>query len=234
MKALLLLILIASILGFNTHAQPRTADSKLPFKQEVIPLLCIGTGSLMLLSSIDQQIQENITKTDTRIDDYTQWAPAGIMFAADALGGNATNIPSTQFAYFGMSTLTNTIIVHGLKRLIGRTRPYGGVHSFPSGHTSQAFVAARTLWHEYKDSNRWVASSGYLFATATGILRMTNNRHWFTDVLVGAGIGMLVTDLIYAWDPLKNWKGFKVGKSSLIPSLGQQEGYYTAGLNIQL
>ena len=43
--------------------------------------------------------------------------------------------------------------------------------SFPSGHTSIAFTNAALLYYEYKDSNVLYASSGFLFATATGVLR---------------------------------------------------------------
>ncbi len=35
----------------------------------------------------------------------------------------------------------------------------------------------------------------------TGGLRLLNNRHWFSDVIVGAGLGMLVTEAVYAIYP---------------------------------
>jgi membrane-associated phospholipid phosphatase len=36
-----------------------------------------------------------------------------------------------------------------------------------------------------------------MFATTTGFFRVLNNKHWVSDVLVGAGVGMLVTDIFY-------------------------------------
>lgn len=35
-------------------------------------------------------------------------------------------------------------------------------------------------------------------ATATGIMRVLNNRHWVSDVLSGAGIGILSGEIAYA------------------------------------
>jgi membrane-associated phospholipid phosphatase len=46
---------------------------------------------------------------------------------------------------------------------------------------------ATLLFQEYKDSNLWYASSGFVFATATAILRIANNKHYSSDVLAGAG-----------------------------------------------
>ena len=43
----------------------------------------------------------------------------------------------------------------------------------------------------------WYGIAGYLVASATGILRMYNNVHWFKDILAGAGIGMLSTRVAY-------------------------------------
>jgi membrane-associated phospholipid phosphatase len=54
-------------------------------------------------------------------------------------------------------------------------RPDGSNNlSFPSGHTAIAFTNATLLFQEYKDSNLWYASSGFVFAN-THILRIANN-----------------------------------------------------------
>jgi membrane-associated phospholipid phosphatase len=105
--------------------------------------------------------------------------------------------------------LANTIVVGSIKRITNEERPNGGEHSFPSGHTSTAFVMATMLFHEFKDTKPALAYSGFAFATATGVLRVLNNAHWVSDVLVGAGIGIIITDLVYRFEPLKNWNPFK-------------------------
>jgi len=43
---------------------------------------------------------------------------------------------------------------------------------------------------------------GYTIATLTGFMRVLNNRHWISDVLVGAGIGILSADLGYMFTDL--------------------------------
>jgi membrane-associated phospholipid phosphatase len=65
-----------------------------------------------------------------------------------------------------------------------------------SGHTAIAFTNATLLFQEYKDSNLWYASSGFVFATATAILRIANNKHYSSDVLAEQELdysGILVT-----------------------------------------
>jgi membrane-associated phospholipid phosphatase len=64
-----------------------------------------------------------------------------------------------------------------------------------------AFGNATALFLEYKGDNIWYASSGFLFATATGVLRVANNRHWSGDVFTGAGLGIGITTLVHYWNP---------------------------------
>jgi len=60
------------------------------------------------------------------------------------------------------------------------------------------------LWQEYKDVNIWYGISGYVVATGTGLFRMYNNRHWLSDVIMGAGIGILSTKVAYWAYPFVN------------------------------
>jgi membrane-associated phospholipid phosphatase len=98
-----------------------------------------------------------------------------------------------------------------LKGIVGRQRPYvrprdpnnyklfrgfgrqDAFRSFPSGHTTAAFAAAAAVTSE---TSRWwpnatwaIGPALYGGAALAGISRMYNNRHWASDVLVGAGIG---------------------------------------------
>jgi membrane-associated phospholipid phosphatase len=65
--------------------------------------------------------------------------------------------------------------------------------SFPSGHTTSAFAAAAAVTSE---TSRWWPGATWIIGPAlyggaalAGVSRMYNNRHWASDVLVGAGIG---------------------------------------------
>lgn len=85
-----------------------------------------------------------------------------------------------------------------LKDKTHKQRPSGGdFRSFPSGHTSLAFAAAEFMRMEYKDVSPWYGYAAYSVATATGALRMFNKVHWFSDVLAGAGVGILSTKISY-------------------------------------
>jgi membrane-associated phospholipid phosphatase len=62
--------------------------------------------------------------------------------------------------------------------------------SFPSGHAIIAFGAATVFCQEYKDI-KYLPVIAYSAATLVGLSRITENRHWITDVLTGAAIGYL-------------------------------------------
>ena len=89
------------------------------------------------------------------------------------------------------------ISVNAIKYTAKVQRPDGSNYkSFPSGHTATAFMTATMLHKEYGLTiSPWISVAGYSVAAATGISRQFNNRHWLSDVLVGAGIGILTTEL---------------------------------------
>ena len=117
--------------------------------------------------------------------------------------------------------------VFTLKYAVGEERPdHSDNFSFPSGHTATAFTNAALLFYEFKDSNLWYASSGFLFATATGALRIANNKHYTSDVLAGAGIGMATGIIVSYWNPFKSMTFGKNKKTSafIYPQIGNQIG----------
>lgn len=78
----------------------------------------------------------------------------------------------------------------------------------------QRFMTATMLNKEYGHYSPWVGISAYGVATATGLMRMANNKHWLSDVLVGAGIGIISTELGY-WiaDKIFKDKGLNITES---------------------
>jgi membrane-associated phospholipid phosphatase len=98
-----------------------------------------------------------------------------------------------------------------LKDVLGRSRPFvtnstnprdfkfgkgfgdGDRQSFPSGHTTAAFAAAAAVTSEmhrlYPNSTFLVGGVMYGSATMVGLARMYHNKHWASDVLLGAGVG---------------------------------------------
>ena len=58
-------------------------------------------------------------------------------------------------------------------------------------------MTATMFTKEYGHKSPWVGVGAYSVATATGLMRMANNKHWLSDVLTGAGIGILSTEVGY-------------------------------------
>lgn len=107
--------------------------------------------------------------------------------------------------------------VMGAKLLAAEWRPDSSNRlSFPSGHTMNAFVSAELMRRELREASPWYGVAGYTVAITTGYLRMYNRKHWLSDVLAGAGIGILSTQLAYViYDKFNKHRGDK-GKSSKV------------------
>ena len=89
-------------------------------------------------------------------------------------------------------------LVKTLKLSIDESRPDGkGEDSFPSGHSSLAFVGATILHREFGHHSPWISVGGYTTATAAQLLRLKHNRHWAHDTFIGAGIGVMSANLAY-------------------------------------
>lgn len=135
----------------------------------------------------------------SEIDNYTQFAPY-LLVAGLKLGGYEGR---SDWPRFLTSTLLSNAVmatfVNATKYSVKEMRPDNSTrNSFPSGHTATAFVAATVLHKEYGlTRSPWFSVGGYTVATATGIMRVLNNRHWISDVVAGAGIGLLSTELGY-------------------------------------
>jgi membrane-associated phospholipid phosphatase len=78
----------------------------------------------------------------------------------------------------------------GMKLTVGRLRPDGSNHrSFPSGHTSGSFATATVLNRHYG----WKAGiPAYAFAGYVAASRLSEDRHYLSDVVFGAALGMMV------------------------------------------
>ena len=213
-----------------------------PFlKQSIVPLTLIGSGLIINYSdgaigkeNLQEQINNAFPDFNTDIDDFLQYVPVLTMYTADLLKVESKNDVFTQTKILFISAIATNVITFSLKHATNETRPNGSDNlSFPSGHTSNAFMMATVLFHEFKETKPVLAYSGFVFASATGALRVLNNSHWVSDVLVGAGIGIIVTDLVYRFEPLKNWNPFKNKKISTIISPSYKENALGLYANIQ-
>lgn len=131
-------------------------------------------------------------------DDYLQYSPAAAVFGLKIAGVKGRNNTLRATISYASSLAIMGIIVNTVKNSVDVERPDGSANnSFPSGHTSMAFTNATFLHKEYGLVNPLYSIGGYSAATFTGLGRNLNNRHWISDVLAGAGIGILSTELGY-------------------------------------
>lgn len=190
-----------------------------------------------LLDKADHSIKDwlgDIFSQRTYIDDYLQYAPTAAYFALYGVRTEHNLLQRTLTA--ATSFLVMAAIVNTVKLSVPTLRPDGSAwNSFPSGHTATAFTGAHLLWREYKCVSPWIGVAGYVAATATGAMRMMNRRHWLSDVLAGAGIGIASVEIAYLLLPVFNqWIygdrdfGTRDFGLSITPIAGG--GYYGAGI----
>ena len=185
---------------------------KFNYKQLIIPTVFIGYGIIGLgsdqLKFFNTEVSEEVTEHIDRkftIDDLSQYAPLTTVISLDLIGVRGKNNFKDKAIIASTSYLIMGITVSSLKKITHVERPDGsGFNSFPSGHTATAFMGAELLFQEYKEKSIWYGISGYIVATGTGVFRMYNNRHWLTDVVAGAGIGILSTKVAYWLYPTVN------------------------------
>lgn len=132
------------------------------------------------------------------VDDYMQLGPAAVMLGLKAVGVKSRSSWGRMLTSDAFSVALMAGFVNTLKRTTNVTRPDGtDKHSFPSGHTATAFMTATMLAKEYGGRSPWISIGAYSMASTTGLMRMANNKHWLSDVMTGAGIGILSTELGY-------------------------------------
>ena len=163
--------------------------------------------------------QEHLPGFRTHIDDYLIFAPIAAVYGLDAVGVQAKHTFLRQTLLIAFSSLLSQAVIIPVKNISHVERPdHSNFKSFPSGHTTQAFVAATFMHKEFGDLSPWYSIGAYTTATAIGALRMMNNKHWLSDVLVGAGVGILSTNVAYLIFPGKTAKNEKSSDLMIMPT----------------
>ena len=196
----------------------RIKEQNRKIKSLIIPVGLISYGFIALgndgLKTLDnstkQELNEDHPAFVTKLDNYLQYTPALAVYGLNVLGIKGKNNFRDRTMIYALSTLISAAIVLPLKKITKIQRPDSSAfNSFPSGHTTTAFAAAEFLRMEYKDVSPWYGIAGYAVAATTGILRLYNNKHWVSDVVAGAGFGILSTKLAYWIYPSIKRKFFK-------------------------
>lgn len=229
LKCVVLLCLCLPLFTFAQRQDSTAIQPKFRVAPFIIPIVFLGYGAMgggnNFVHDLDvttrAELQEDHPLFSAKADNYLQYAPAAAVYALNLAGVkgkhnllDATGIYAISFGLMKASTLV-------VKSSTNRLRPDGSTHnSFPSGHTATSFAAAEFLKQEYKDVSPWYGYAGYTVATATGIMRLYNNRHWVSDVVAGAGFGIISTKVAYLVYPtLKRMIAGKSNKDfTLVPT----------------
>ncbi len=143
----------------------------------------LGSG---ISTKYDDKIQEVyqgkiLGKSAAKLGDY--WGIAGQFIILSRL-----KLGSDDFNYATSAIIANGLCTYGIKFITGRIRPDGANRrSFPSGHTSSSFLAA-TIADDLYGSK--IGVPAYLLAGLTGLSRIHDNKHYLSDVIFGASLGI--------------------------------------------
>jgi membrane-associated phospholipid phosphatase len=152
----------------------------------------------------------------TRMGSYGAWGTVGAFLCFGLIAKNDKSVETAVLASNAM--LQSELVVQAIKLLSGRQRPswadgvdhwsgpaglferfekgqFTRYDSFPSGHAVTAFSLATVLAMQYRGSV-WVPIVSYTVATAVGLSRLTENKHWLSDVLIGGVLGHLIGRLV--------------------------------------
>jgi hypothetical protein len=191
-------------------------------KQLFIPAVLIVSGfgingnrKESVKNEVVEERNEIIPRFKTSLDNYLQFSPIVLTYGFEAMGMKPKTDILNRSVILLKSELLMTAAVEILKHGSHILRPDSSAYtSFPSGHTAQAFAAAAILSEEYGYRYKWVPYLSYGLASTVGVLRMANNKHYLSDVLVAAGIGILSTKVAY-WTHQYEWDKSKTSKHSI-------------------
>ena len=166
-----------------------------------------------------ERLQDSSTQANRKLQKLSAFVTHTVAPGSYLIGGSmyvagrlSRNERLADLGWHGTEALiVGEVVAVVLKGVVGRQRPYvqprdpnsyklfrgfsreDRYRSFPSGHSTSAFAAAAAVTSE---TSRWWPDSRWVIgpilyggAALAGVSRMYNNRHWASDVLIGAGIG---------------------------------------------
>ena len=182
--------------------------------QLIAPGVLLGTGTLVHAfghKAIDVPVRDMMQgwRGDGRtvgVDDYLQFLPLAANVGLGLTGVRSEHVFTDRLIETGVAFGVAVVSGKILKELVYSPRPDGADgHSFPSGHTCFSFPGAELMRMEYG----WGWGAGaYAVATSVAVMRSYNDRHWLSDLFVGAGLGILSAHIgDWLLEPVKEYTG---------------------------
>ncbi|MCX6351007.1 MAG: phosphatase PAP2 family protein [Bacteroidetes bacterium] len=185
----------------------------------VVPVLVYNTDNPIRNLAMRNQHPDILNAATYGSNHFGTGLYPGILFTGIyAYGAFTKNDKAKEVALLGAESLgISAVYVTVLKQIFKRERPYQTVAqyqtanpfiwegpfsknythvSFPSGHTITAFACASLIAHEYKDKKA-IPIIAYSVAALTGLGRIYLDKHWSSDVFMGAALGVGVGAFVY-------------------------------------
>jgi membrane-associated phospholipid phosphatase len=190
--------------GWATLARDTGRDFlALPKRKSTWVFLGVGAVAALAAHPADHYVERHIVGNKVAHDGFMlgKWVGRADIQVATAVGlwgvgryvlAPAADEPRTNkvshlgFDLIRAQILTQTI-VQSMKHAVGRDRPTGECCAFPSGHAASAFAAASVLERHLGYRGSWPALVG---ATYIATSRLVDNRHFLSDVVFGASVGL--------------------------------------------
>lgn len=148
--------------------------------------------------TIMEDVQKNYPDFHTSASDYIMWLPSASVYTLDAFKVKTEHNFQQHLIIETGSILVTGGLGLGMRIISKNIKVYNDDNTkFPSGHTANAFRGAEILHQELKKNHPVISYSGYVAATAVGLLRIYGKEHYLTEVIAGAGLGILSTKLTY-------------------------------------
>jgi len=190
--------------GFKALLFETGSDFKaFPRRPSTWVILAIGAGAAAIAHPFDQDVTEDFAGSERvgRFFSAGKWIGSVYVQAGTAVGLYVVGrymLPhaegeqrTNKVSHLGFDLLRALIVsqtlTQGIKVAVHRARPTGECCAFPSGHASAAFATAAVLERHLGYRGAWptFAIAGYVAAS-----RLHDNRHFLSDVLFGAALGV--------------------------------------------
>jgi membrane-associated phospholipid phosphatase len=227
-------LLLSVLMTLNAFSQKRDSLSH-PLRIVVPSVLAASSLTIMSIDGLKEKWQPALQDAIPNIKDLDEVmavTPGLITLTCSFAGLPATHNTYTRFLIAVKAGVLGMGLTYALKYATRVNRPDGSdSHSFPSAHTEIAFLGATMADLEFRDVSIAIPISAYTIAAFTGAMRIEHNKHWVSDVLGGAAIGMAsvwVVNAIQTDRPNPSWMPSFLNRATVTPFYTTR----TAGLSM--
>lgn len=190
-----------------------------------------------VLKNKDAGVLDEVANFGNVFGEVTGAAP--LLLGTLAIGLVFDNDHAKRAAISSVGALALTqLVVETMKYSINRSRPekeqgpydfngFGGVGatraSFPSGHSAAAWSIATVFAQEFGDDYKWAPIVAYSVAAMTSYARLNKDKHWASDVVLGAMIGYVSGQIMHR--VFKKYFKAKTENFFISPIIGKTVGF---------